>query len=101
MATHDELVSYARSQAVAHGIDADIFVRQIDQESNFDPNAGPSPAGAEGIAQIVPHWHPGIDPWDPFASLTYAAALDRSNLTPYDDHTLMLVRIAAWAAASL
>lgn len=49
-----------------------IFVRQINQESGFDPTAQSS-AGAEGIAQIVPRYHPGVNPMDPVAALSYAA----------------------------
>lgn len=39
--------------AQAYGLDPEIFVRQIEQESAFDPMAV-SPAGAGGIAQIMP-----------------------------------------------
>ena len=79
MATRDEYVAYAEQQARAAGIDPAIFVRQIGVESNWDP-AAVSPAGAIGIAQIVPRWHPAVDPWEPWASLAYAARLMRSHL---------------------
>jgi soluble lytic murein transglycosylase-like protein len=69
-----DLVSYARQAAQNAGIDPDLFTRQINQESGFNPNAG-SPAGARGIAQIVPRYHPGVDVTDPYASLDYAANL--------------------------
>lgn len=56
------------------GIDPQLFVRQIQQESGFNPNAR-SGAGAVGIAQIMPAtakgW--GVDPTDPIASLNAAA----------------------------
>lgn len=39
--------------AQVYGLDPEIFVRQIEQESAFDPMAV-SPAGAGGIAQIMP-----------------------------------------------
>lgn len=77
-----DLVAYARGAAQRNGIDPDVFVRQINQESGFDPNAG-SPAGARGIAQIVPRFHPGVDVTDPYASLDYAAKLMRSHLDTY------------------
>jgi hypothetical protein len=64
----------AIAAAKRNGIDPNVFVRQINQESGFNPNAR-SGAGAIGIAQIVPHWHPGIDATDPVASLNYAAHL--------------------------
>jgi hypothetical protein len=62
----------ARSIAQREGVDPDLFERQIDQESGFNPNAR-SGAGALGIAQIVPQYHPGVDPMDPIPALTYAA----------------------------
>ena len=37
-----------------HGLDAHFFARLIWQESRFDPHAV-SPAGAQGIAQFMPH----------------------------------------------
>lgn len=43
----------ARRAAQRHGINPDLFERQINAESGFDPRAG-SPAGARGIAQFMP-----------------------------------------------
>lgn len=55
-----------------------LLHRLIFQESHFrtDIISGKtvSGAGAVGIAQIVPKWHPGVDPLDPFASIDYAAS---------------------------
>jgi soluble lytic murein transglycosylase-like protein len=31
-----------------------------------------SPAGAIGLMQIIPKWHPGVNPTDPIASIDYA-----------------------------
>lgn len=76
------LQDYARQVALRAGVDPDVFVRQIQQESGFNPNAR-SPAGAQGIAQIVPRFHPGVDVTDPYQSLDYAARLMRSNLDKY------------------
>jgi hypothetical protein len=76
------LQDYARQAALRAGVDPDIFSRQIQQESGFNPSAK-SPAGATGIAQIVPQYHPGVDPTDPYASLDYAANLMKSNLGKY------------------
>lgn len=71
----------ARQDATDNGISADLFERQINQESGFNPNAV-SPMGAIGIAQIMPStatgWH--VDPHDPVASLSAAAsAMARYN----------------------
>lgn len=64
----------ARRAAVANGIDPDLFARQIEAESGFNPSAR-SGAGAQGIAQIMPAtargW--GVDPNDPQAALNAAA----------------------------
>ena len=66
----------ARSAAIANGINPDRFVRQIQQESGFNPNAV-SPAGAIGIAQFMPGTAAGmgINPHDPVASLNAAARM--------------------------
>jgi soluble lytic murein transglycosylase-like protein len=64
----------AREDAQHFGISADLFERQINQESGFNPKAV-SPAGAIGIAQIMPataqSW--GVDPYNPVQSLSVAA----------------------------
>lgn len=79
---NNDLVAYARDRAQTYGVDPDIFVRQISQESNWNPNAR-SPAGAQGIAQIVPRFHPGVNTSDPYASLDYAARLMGNHLQTY------------------
>lgn len=67
-------VAIARQDAVANGINPDYFVRQIQVESGFNPNAA-SPAGAIGIAQFEPATAAalGINPWNPQSALAGAA----------------------------
>ena len=77
--SRDFYENLARTYATQSGIDPDIFALQINQESGFNPTAG-STAGAQGIAQIMPQFHPGVDPWDPDASLNYAAQLMAGTL---------------------
>ena len=79
-----DLQAYARQAAQRAGIDPDIFVRQIQQESGFNPGAK-SGAGALGIAQFMPGTAAGmgIDPTDPYAALDAAAKLDAQNLSRY------------------
>ena len=64
----------ARQKAARYGLLPEVFERQIQAESNFDPTAGSS-AGAIGIAQIMPDtargW--GVNPRDPVAALDAAA----------------------------
>jgi soluble lytic murein transglycosylase-like protein len=74
-------VGTARQAAVAAGISPDMFVRQIEKESSFNPNVV-SPAGAIGIAQFMPGTAAslGINPYDPTQSL-YGAARQMSSLS--------------------
>ena len=76
-----ELVEYADLMADDGGIDREIFRNQINMESGWNPNAV-SWAGAQGIAQIIPKYHPEMEgkPFDPYASLKYAAHLMASHL---------------------
>lgn len=79
-----DLIDRARQAAAAAGIDPEIFTRQIQQESGFNPTAK-SGAGALGIAQFMPDTAAGmgIDPLDPAAALYAAAQLDANNLQKY------------------
>src|SRR5713101_5964764 len=78
------LVDDAIAAARQAGIDANIFVRQIQQESGFNPNAV-SPAGAQGIAQFMPGTARGlgINPFNPQQALNAAARYDANNLRAY------------------
>ncbi len=69
-----DYIAIARQAATSAGIPPDYFVRQINQESGFNPNAV-SPAGAVGIAQFIPSTAAGlgINPYDPVSAL-YGAA---------------------------
>lgn len=71
----DDLKAVAREAAERAGVPAEMFVRQIQQESGFRPDAHNAASNATGVAQIVPRWHPDVDPRDPVASLWYAARL--------------------------
>src|SRR2546423_8933818 len=74
----------AAAAAQRYGIPVDIFLRQIGQESGFNPNAR-SPAGAQGIAQFMPATARGmgVNPNDPRSSLFGAARMDAQNLHRY------------------
>lgn len=45
-------------------------------ESSYNPLAV-SPAGAQGLMQIIPRWHPEAEPFDPVHSIWYSAAYMR------------------------
>jgi soluble lytic murein transglycosylase-like protein len=66
----------ARQAARYYGISPNLYVRQIQQESGFNPRAY-SPAGAEGIAQFMPATarSMGVNPWDPTSALYGGARL--------------------------
>ena len=80
--TRDYYRNLARSFATQAGIDPDIFEAQINQESGFQTSLESS-GGAQGIAQIIPRWHPGVDPWNPEEALDYSASLMAGHLNNY------------------
>jgi hypothetical protein len=94
-----DYVTVARTAAANCGIDPDIFVRQIQQESGFNPNAV-SPVGAVGIAQFMPATAAelGIDPWDPVQALKGAACHMASMSQSYGGNYAMA--LAAYNAGS-
>lgn len=75
------------------------FVEQIREESGGDPAAHNAVSGAHGIAQIVPQYHPGVDPNDPDASLAYAARLMADNYRKYGDSATALAAYNAGPGA--
>jgi len=58
--------------AAKYGIQPGILAGIIEVESNFNSQAR-SGAGAVGIAQIMPRWHPNVDATNAEASIDYAA----------------------------
>ncbi len=90
-----EWADKARAVARDAGIDPDLFARQMWQESSFDPDViygrRASSAGALGIAQLVPRWHPNVDWLDPDQALPYAARLMRHNIDTYGDPRRALI----------
>lgn len=79
--SREQLIALAAADARKYGL-GDWFTRQISQESGFNPDARSS-AGAEGIAQIVPKYHAGVNPFDPAAALDFAARYDSQLVNKY------------------
>lgn len=71
----------ARATASRYGVDPDIFERQIQQESGFNPGAV-SGAGARGLGQLMPGTAKelGVNPDDPKQNLDGAARYMRQQL---------------------
>ncbi len=94
-----QYVAIAQQDASAAGISPTYFVRQINQESGFNPYAV-SPAGAEGIAQFEPGTAAGlgIDPFNPIQALNAAAHLMASYANQYGGNYAMA--LAAYNAGS-
>jgi soluble lytic murein transglycosylase-like protein len=90
-----------QQDAFKAGISESLFVRQIDVESGFNPQAM-SPSGAEGIAQFMPATAAslGIDPWNPTDALHGAAQLmARYTQTYGGDYTKTLAAYHAGQGA--
>ncbi len=85
-----QYVAIAQQDAINAGISPVYFVRQINLESGFNPNAV-SPAGAVGIAQFEPGTaaNLGINPWDPIQALSGAANLMASYNRQYGGNYAM------------
>jgi len=86
-------IEMAQDIAKEYGVDPDIFVRLIQQESRFDPDAV-SEKGAAGLPQIMPKTavKPGYgveaisleDRFDPEISLRFGAQYLKAMLDKYD-----------------
>jgi hypothetical protein len=97
----------AASYAREYGLNPEIFVRQMMQESGLNPDAV-SPKGALGIAQIMPATarDPGYgvtpitDPRDPDEALRFGAEFMRAMLDEFNgDYGLALAAYNAGAGA--
>lgn len=70
-----------------HNLPEGILSRIAYQESHFrdDIITGKtkSSAGAIGLMQIIPRWHPNVDPYNPIASIYYAAGYLKSLYTRF------------------
>jgi hypothetical protein len=84
-------VELARQKAIKYGLNPDIFVRQIDAESSFNPSAVSS-AGAVGLGQLMPNTarELGVDPTDPEQNLEGAAMYMRQQLDRFGTYPLAL-----------
>ena len=98
--SHNYYVGLAQQDAYYYGIPAGLFVRQIYQESGFQPYAR-SWAGAIGIAQFMPGTAAslGINPYNPVQSLSGAARLMASYYHKYGSYAMALAAYNAGPGA--
>lgn len=77
--------------AQQEGVPVDLFLRLVNQESRFNPNAV-STAGAMGLAQLMPGTARdlGVDPSDPTQNLTGGARYLRQQLDTFGQPELAL-----------
>ncbi len=81
----------ARAAAVKHSIPEDLFLRLVQQESGWNPNAE-SHAGALGLAQLMPDTalRLGVDPTDPEQNLDGGARYLRQQYVKFRSWRLAL-----------
>jgi soluble lytic murein transglycosylase-like protein len=101
-----ELRALAEVAAIMHDLPPEIFIAQVETESGFRVDAI-SPAGAQGIAQMMPGtakaWH--VDPRDPIAALDAMAAKMAEYWQTYrnqghDKQTAYKLALAAYNAGT-
>jgi soluble lytic murein transglycosylase-like protein len=82
-----------------YGIPRDLLARQAYQESHFRADiisgATASPAGAQGLMQLVPRFYPGVDPLDPAQAIDAAA---KSMVAYYKQFGSWALALAAYNA---
>lgn len=61
-----------REAEIQYNLPPTLLTRMAHIESSFNPNAVNTKSNASGILQIVPRWHPGVDPFNPEAAIPYA-----------------------------
>lgn len=83
----ERLIGQARQIAKQHGIPEDLFLKQINQESGWNPKAK-SGAGALGLVQVMPSTAKAYgvssqDLLDPIKNMDLAAKIMQKNLNTY------------------
>lgn len=95
-----EYLPVARQAAQRHGIPEDLFLRLVQQESGWNPNAR-SHKGAMGLAQLMPGTAAklGVNPNDPVQNLNGGARYLRMMYNQFGNWTLALAAYNAGPGA--
>jgi len=91
-------INKVNSTEELYGLPKNMLANLIHTESGFNPEAlGPETkyGKAQGITQIIPQFHPDIDPYDPEASIDYAGSKLREY---YEEFGSWDAAIASWNA---
>ncbi|MDX8349074.1 lytic transglycosylase domain-containing protein [Cognatiyoonia sp. IB215446] len=90
----------ARAAATRHGVPADLFLRLVQQESGWNPNAVSS-KGALGLAQLMPATARalGVDPLNPEQNLDGGARYLRTQYETFGSWPLALAAYNAGPGA--
>lgn len=90
----------AQAAATKHGIPPDLFLRLVEQESGWNPNAV-SIKGALGLAQLMPATARGlgVDPRDPADNLEGGARYLRTQFEAFGSWPLALAAYNAGPGA--
>lgn len=93
-------LALARDAARRHGIPEDLFLRLVQQESGWNPQAV-SHKGAIGLAQLMPQTarRLGVDPTDPVQNLDGGARYLRQQFNTFRDWRLALAAYNAGPGA--
>lgn len=95
-----EYLPHARQAAQRHGIPEDLFLRLVQQESGWNPNAR-SHKGAMGLAQLMPGTAAklGVNATDPVQNLEGGARYLRMMYNQFGNWTLALAAYNAGPGA--
>ncbi|MDF3607580.1 transglycosylase SLT domain-containing protein [Paracoccus sp. DMF-8] len=95
-----QYLPHARAAARKHGIPEDLFLRLVQQESGWNPNAR-SHKGAHGLAQLMPGTAAklGVDPRDPVQNLDGGARYLRQMYNTFGSWRLALAAYNAGPGA--
>ena len=95
-----EFLPHAKAMARKHGVPEDLFLRLVQQESGWNPNAR-SHKGAHGLAQLMPGTAAklGVDPRDPKQNLEGGARYLRMMYNTFGSWNLALAAYNAGPGA--